>query len=141
MELKGSVMIAADRNTATGAAATIAFQVANTAGGNAIDLTPGKTLIKYTDATQSKMFLTDSSSNGFTATGLGSADSDKLLEHGEVYESKLNGLETVGSGSNNLTNKLGVNRTFMSEVIPPSGAVLFIERTAPVSWDATSKLN
>ncbi|HIN05712.1 MAG TPA: hypothetical protein EYM65_05685 [Dehalococcoidia bacterium] len=71
MELKVSVILEADgTSTATIAATSIAFQVANGAGGNSIGLTPGKTLIKYPDQTQSKMFLTDSSSNGFTASGL-----------------------------------------------------------------------
>ena len=93
MELKGSVVIVADGTSTTGSAVSRAFQVANAAGGNDIDLTPCKTLIKYTDQTQSKMFVTDSASNGFTTTGLGSADSDKLLDRNEVYEIKLTGLE------------------------------------------------
>lgn len=141
MELKGSVVIIADGNSTTGSAISIAFQVANAAGGNAIDLTPGKTLVKFSDQTQAKMFLFDSSTEGFTSTGLGSADSDMLLERNEVYEIKLNGLDTIGPGDNNLTNLLGVNTTFSLEVIPPSGAVLFIERTTPVSWDTTVSLD
>ena len=95
MELKGSVI--ATTGTAipvSGVLAVIdkiAFQVANAAGG-AIDLTPGKTLVKYSDQLQSKMFLTDSSTTGFTSSGLGSADSDMLLERNEIYEIKLTGL-------------------------------------------------
>ena len=141
MELKGSVNVSADGTSTTGSATAIAFQVSNAAGGESIDLSPGKTLIKYTDQTQSKMFLTDSATAGFTATGLGDADSDKLLERNEVYEIKLTGLETLDSGDNNLTNKLGVNTTFQLEVIPPRGAVLFIERTTPVSWDLEVSLD
>lgn len=141
MELKGSVVISADRTSTTGSTISIAFQVANAAGRNAIDLTPGKTLIKYSDQTQSKMFVTDSSTNGFTSTGLGSADSDMLLERNEIYEIKLTGLDSVDSGNDNLTNLLGVNTTFSLEVIPPSGAVLFIERTTPVSWNLTVSLD
>lgn len=141
MELKGSVVVTADGSSTTGAATAIAFQVSNAAGGESIDLTPGKTLIKYTDETQSKMFVTDSSSNGFTSTGIGSADSDMLLERNEVYEIKLTGLDSTDSGNDNLTNLLGVNTTFSLEVIPPRGAVLFIERTTPVSWDLTSSLD
>ena len=145
MELKGSV-IATTGTTApvSGVLAVIdkiAFQVANAACGNAIDLTPGKTLIKYTDQTQSKMFTADSSTEGFTSIGLGDADSDKLLERGETYEITLTGLDTTGSGDNNLTNSLGVNTTFTLEIIPPSGAVLFIERTTPVSLNPSNFLN
>ena len=130
MELKGSVILTTGTTApVSGTAAvadTIAFQVANATGGNAIDLTPGKTLIKYTDSTQSKMFLSDSSTEGFTSTGLGRADSDMLLERNEVYEIKLTDLYSTDSGDDNLTNALGVNTTFSLEVIPPSGAVLFI---------------
>ena len=140
MELKGSVVIIADGNSTTSSAVSIAFQVANAAGG-AIDLTPGKTLVKYSDQLQSKMFLTDSSTTGFTSSGLGSADSDMLLERNEVYEIRLNGLDSVSSGDNDLTSLLGVNTTFSLGIIPPSGAVLFIERTTPVSWVITNSLD
>ena len=141
MELKGSVVLTSPSSGTAAIISQIAFQVANAAGGNAIDLTPGKTLIKYTDQTQSKMFLTDSSSEGFTSTGLGSADSDMLLERNEVYEIKMFGLDSTASTDDNLTNSLGVNTTFSLEIIPPSGAVLFIERTTPVFMDKTNFLN
>ena len=145
MDLKGSVIATTGTTIpVSGVLALIdkiAFQVANAAGGNAIDLTPGKTLIKYTDQTQSKKFTTESSTEGFTSTGLGSADSDKLLERNEVYEIALNGLYSTGSVGNNLTSALGVNTTFSLEIIPPSSAVLFIERTTPVFMDKTNFLN
>ena len=64
-----------------------------------------------------------------------------LLERNEVYEIRLNGLDSVSSGDNDLTSLLGVNTTFSLEIIPPSGAVLFIERTTPVSWDITNSLD
>ena len=140
-ELKGSVVLTSPTSGTAAIISQIAFQVANAAGGNAIDLTPGKTLIKYTDQTQSKMFLTDSSSEGFTSTGLGSADSDMLLERNEVYKIKMFGLDSTASTDDNLTNSLGVNTTFSLEIIPPSGAVLFIERTTPVYMDPTNSLD
>ncbi len=141
LELKGSVILTASTTGTSGVISDIAFQVANAAGGESIDLTPGKTLIKFTDATQSKMFLTDSSSNGFTSTGLGSADSDKLLERNEVYEIKLTGLDSVAATDDNLTNKLSVDTTFTLEVVPPSGAVLFIERSTPIYYETTNSLD
>ncbi len=124
----------------SGIVSDIAFQVSNAAGGEAIDLTPGKTLIKYTDATQSKMFVATA---GFTSTGLGDADTDKLLERNEVYELKLIDLElsTHDTNDNTLKNKLGTNTTFSLEIIPPRGAVLFIERTTPIFLDDTGSLN
>ena len=139
MELKGSVILIATTGTA-GIVSDIAFQVANAAGGEAIDLTPGKTLIKYTDDTQSKKFT---STSGFTATGLGDADSDKLLERNEVYELQLIDLETGthATDDDTLAKTLGTNTTFSLEIIPPRGAVLFIERTTPVYLDATISLD
>ena len=138
MELKGSVIVEAQTTGITANATTIAFQVSNAAGGESIDLTPGKTLIKYTDAVQSKMFVTTS---GFTASSLGDADTDKLLERNEVYELKLIGLESTGSGNDNLTSGLKVDTTFSLEIIPPRGAVLFIERSTPIFWETTNSLN
>ena len=138
MELKGSVILTASTTGTSGVVSDIAFQVASAAGGESIDLTPGKTIIKYTDDTQSKVF--DSTAK-VTVTSLGSADSDKLLERNEVYEIALDGLQTTDSGKNALTNQLMTNKTFSLEIIPPSGAVLFIERTTPVFLDTTVSLN
>ena len=139
MELKGSVIITASTTGTAGIVSDIAFQVSNAAGGEAIDLTPGKTLIKYTDATRSKMFV---GTAGFTSSALDDADTDKLLERNEVYELKLVDLEnSLGTGDNTLTTALGVNTTFSLEVIPPRGAVLFIERTTPIFLDDIGSLN
>ena len=72
MELKGSVILSAVSTGITSNVNDISFQVANAAGGESIDLTPGKTLIKYTDEDQSKMFVT-TGPPGFTVTALGDA--------------------------------------------------------------------
>ena len=140
MELKGSVILSATTTGTTGTVKDISFQVANAAGGEPIDLTPGKTLIKYTDSVQSKMFTT-TGPPGFSVTGLGDADSDSLLERNEVYELKLTYLGSLASGNNQLTTALGVNTTFSLEVIPPKGAVLFIERTTPVFLETIDSLD
>lgn len=139
MELKGSVILTASTTGTAGIVSDIAFQVANAAGGESIDLTPGKTLIKFTDATQSKMFV---STAGVTVTALGDADSDMLLERNETYEIKMIDLELLtGSGNDTLTNLLGINTTFQLEVIPPKGAVLFIERTTPIYLDVINSMD
>ncbi len=140
LELKGSVILHAETYGATASATSIAFQVSNAAGGDSIDLTPGKTLIKYTDSTQSKMFT---STAGITVTGLGDADADKLLERNETYEIKLINLETGTHDTNDdtLKNLLGTDTTFQLEIIPPKGAVLFIERTTPIYFDVTNSLD
>tara|TARA_B100000315_G_scaffold225569_1_gene231921 strand:- start:306 stop:725 length:420 start_codon:yes stop_codon:yes gene_type:complete len=139
MELKGSVILTSFTTETSGVVSDIAFVVASAAGGESIDLTPGKTIIKYTDASQSKIF---ESTSGFTVTALGNADTDKLLERNEVYEIQLIDLETgTGTDRDTLTNPLVTNRTFSIEVIPPSGAVLHIQRTTPVFLDTTISLN
>ena len=137
MELKGSVVLTASVGT-SGVVSRIAFEVANAAGGEAIDLTPGKTIIKYNDQTQSKIF---DGITGFTVTAIGDADSDKLLERNEVYEIALISLDITDAGRNSLTNTLSTNTTFSLEIIPPRGAVLFIERTTPVYMDVSTSLD
>ena len=138
MELKGSVVLTSSTIGTSGVVSNIAFQVSNAAGGEAIDLTPGKTIIKYNDDTQSKVFDAEA---GFTITAVGSADSDKLLELREIYEINMIYLDTTGAGKNTLTNKLQTNKTFSLEVIPPRGAVLFIERTTPVYLDTSTSMD
>ena len=56
LELKGSVIakVSGVTGSATGVTVTsIEFQVSNAAAGQAIDLTPGNTVIKYSDKNQS----------------------------------------------------------------------------------------
>ena len=138
MELKGSVIGTSDVAAVTGVLTTITFHVTQSAGGADIDLTPGTTVIKYTDETQAKLF---GSTAGFTVTGIGAADSDNLLERNEVYKIELVNLNVTGTGDDKLTNSLGVSKTFTLEVIPVKGAVLHIERTTPIYMDVINFLN
>ena len=128
LEMRGSIIAKA---TTTGdAIEEITFQVANAAGGGAVDLTPGETLITYADADQSVTLV----SGDFTVTGLGNADSDKLVELGEMYEVKLTGLEAK------LSPDLPKDKIFSIQVKPPVGAVLHIERTTPVVLETYNDL-
>ncbi len=138
MELKGSVIGTAQTTGTTANITTIEFHVTQSAGGADVDLTPGTTIFKYTDSVQSKLFA---STSGFTVTGIGSADSDNLLERNEVMRITLINLATTGSGDDKLTTGLGVNQTFTLEVIPVKGAVLHIERTTPIFFDTINFLN
>ncbi len=138
MEIKGSVNGTANTFGTTAAITTIEFHVTQSAGGADVDLTPGTTVIKYTDDTQNKLFA---STSGFTVTGIGGADSDNLLERNEVYRIRLINLDTLDGGDDNLTTKLGVNQKFTLEVIPVRGAVLHIERTTPIYFDTINFLN
>ena len=100
----------------------IYIYLANAAGGEAVNLTPGDTLVVYTDASQSLTLAT----SDMTVTGLGSADSDKLVEVGEMYELKLTGLVAA------LTTDLAKDTEFTLEIKPPQGAVVHINRRTPV---------
>ena len=136
LELKGSVIAKVSGTTGTTAVVTtIEFQVSNAAAGEAIDLTPGNTVIKYSDKTQT---INMNSTAEFSATNTNVAafgDTDSLLEIGEVFEIVL--LNMTGQ----LATDLGTNTEFTIELIPPSGAVLFIGRRTAVSLDASNSLN
>jgi len=139
MELKGSVTATAATTGSTGTVRTLSFWVANAAGGENTDLTPGKTIIKYTDVNQTQIF-DDTATSTFTVTGIGLADSDTFLERGETYEIALANLD-VGGTDNDLTTDLSTSTTFSLEVIPPTGAILFIERTTPASFNTIDNLD
>ncbi len=138
MEMKGSLIATADTTGSTGVVSDLAFWVANAAGGENTDLTPGNMIIKYTDDNQTHTF-DDTAGSTFTVTGIGTADSDNFLEAGETYEIKLVGIEN--GGTNGLTTDLSTNTTFSLEVIPPTGAILFIERVTPASFNNTDSFN
>ena len=106
--------------------------MSNAAAGEAIDLSVGNTIIKYSDTSQ--VVNLDAGAE-FTATGIGSDDGDSLLERGEVFEINIPGLVTL------LSPDLSTDQTFILEVIPPVGAVLYIERTTPVSLSLETNLD
>ena len=139
MELKGSLILVNSTTGTSGVVSDIRFYVAPAAGGEDINLNQGDTIIKYTDKNQSQIF-DDTASSTYVITPLGTADDDDLLERDETIEIMLQGLE-VGSGQNPLTTNLGSSTTFTIEIIPPTGAVLFIERTTPVSFNTTDLID
>ena len=136
LELKGSVIAKVSGATGAGtgvAVTTILFPVSNAAAGEAIDLTPGNTIIKYSDKNQTVNMTSDTQ---FSSTNIANfGDSDKLLETGEVFEIIL--LDLVGQ----MDPDLGVSNEFSIEVIPPRGAVLFIGRRTPVSLEKSNNLD
>ncbi len=138
LELKGSVIGTSNAVGSTGVMTTIKFSVAQGAGGANVDLTPGTTIIKYTDAVQSKLFVTTS---GFTVAGLGGADTDNLVERNEVYEVTMANMESLDAGNDALTTALGVDTTFTLELIPIEGAILHIERTTPIFMEVINFLD
>ena len=132
LELRGAVVAQASTTGDSGVISEIKFQVSNAAGGEGVNLTPGETIIKYTDVNQSRTF-TNTGTYTFSIAGVGNADSDNLVEPGELYEITLNNLV-------NLTGDLSVSTIFTIELIPPKGAVLHIERTTPVYLETYNDL-
>lgn len=122
LELRGAVI--AEDTDGDGNVDKVYFQVVNAAGGEPIDLSPGLTIIRYTDTLQSVLFATPAK---FSVTPSGNANSNNLLELGEVYQLALLNMEA------NLTTPLTKSKTFTIEVMPPQGTVLLIERNTPIS--------
>ena len=133
LEQKGSIILTASTTGTSGVVSQIEFQVANAAAGEPIDLTPGNTIIRYSDKNQ---VLNLTTSAHFTSTNVaGFGDSDNLLERGEIFEIKLLSLNTL------LSSQLKANTEFTIEVVPPRGAVLFISRTTPTSLETNDVLD
>jgi flagellin FlaB len=132
MELKGSVIATAGNTGSNGTVNTITLHVSNAAAGEAIDLSVGNTIIKYSDTNQ---VLNLDTSGEFTTTGIGSHDGDIRLEEGEIFEIQIPNMVAL------LDPDLGTDQTFTLEVIPPNGAVLFIQRSTPISMPAVTSLD
>ncbi len=134
LELKGSVIATGTgAGQSTGALTQISFQVSNAAAGEAIDLTPGNTVIVYSDNDQ---VVNMNSTTEFTAVNVAAfGDTDSLLEVGEVFEVTLLNLQTQ------LDPDLTTNKEFTIELIPPRGAVLFIGRRTPTATEVSMNLN
>ena len=134
LELKGSVLVKEAGENTGDVVNEISFTVANAAGGQFVAITPGRTIIKYSDKNQSVIFGATGDSFAFVVDPLGNADNDNLVETGEIYKITLKHLAGSGDGARTgLTTTLKTGDTFQVEMIPPHGAVLLIERTLPIT--------
>jgi archaeal flagellin FlaB len=132
IEMKGAVIATATVTGNNGTVDTLTFQVTNAAAGEAIDLSVGNTIIRYTDNNQVHNL---DATGEFTATGIGTDDDDSFLERGEVFEIQIPDMVAL------LNPDLATDQTFTLEVIPPVGAVLFIQRTTPISLETITNLD
>jgi len=126
LELRGEVVADASTTKVT----TITVNLANAAGGNAVDLTNpsegiAKVIIAYRDANTNEEIA------GWTTDWLIQNDTDALLEEGELVEIAM----PITDGWN-----LEPNIKFIIEIKPPRGATLLIERTTPAYFDAVMDL-
>ncbi len=128
--LRGAVV--ANDDDGNGMIDEVRFQVKGLEGGGTVDLTPGQTVIQYSDGSQA--LLMDSPATFSVVPGNG-ADDDFLLEPGEVYNLALVNLESSLSPA--LTN----SKTFVIEVMPRRGMVLLIERATPLVIGKSNNLS
>ncbi len=132
MVLKGDIVATAAVTGGSGAIDSLNFLVTNAAGGEPIDMTVGTTIVRYTDRFQTALL---NQTGEFTSAELGSGDGDTLMEAPEVFEINIPSMVDL------LATDLAVDETFTIEVIPPKGAVLFIQRTLPISLEAINTLD
>lgn len=128
LQIKGSVIATANTTGANGTIATIAFTVEGAMQGLAIDFTEppdNVVVISYLDSTQVERDI------NWSISKVGQADADSLLEGDEKFE--------LGIDLSALA--LGPDTTFSIEVKPPTGAVLYIERTTPAWIDTIMDLH
>lgn len=132
MVLKGSIVAAAGVSGAAGTIDSLSFLVTNAAAGEPIDMTVGNTVVRYTDKYQTVML---SHTGEFIASQVGSGDGDSLMEAPEIFEITIPSMVAL------LATDLAVDQTFTLEVIPPKGAVLYIQRTLPKSLEGINTLD
>ena len=128
LQIKGSVIASANTTGANGTIAAIAFTVEGAMQGIAIDFSepPGNVVvISYLDSTQVERDI------GWSISKVGQTDEDYLLEGDEKFEIAVD-LSALS---------LGPDTTFSVEVKPPTGAVLYIERTTPAWIDTIMDLH
>ncbi|MGD1119139.1 MAG: archaellin/type IV pilin N-terminal domain-containing protein [Dehalococcoidales bacterium] len=154
LELRGGAIATANTTGAAGTVKQISFVVANVLGGEPIDFTmptanttghsgiaaagsTNKVVINYIDNNQTVKNLY------WTFTALGTTNGDQLLSTNEKFQITV-GDTTAGAGGGNLADALGtplsVNTKFTLEVVPPTGAVLQVERTTPAYIDTIMNL-
>lgn len=103
----------------------IKVTVANAAGGQAIDMTPGETIANYLDPDTLATNI-----NNYTMNKI-NADADNLLEAGEFFE------VVIDTSTYGLTD----GDQFIAQIKPPTGAVLNISRTIPATIAAVMNLH
>ena len=115
------IVLTGDSSYQAYTADSVVFNLANAAGGEAVDLTPGETVITYQDIDTQSTNITN-----FGVTRLGLADRDNLVEAGETFQI------TVDTKTFGLTDE----DTFTIQVKPAQGAVVLLERTIPTRIEA-----
>ena len=104
---------------------SVDVELANAAGGQPVDMTPGQTLVTYID--DDDKF----NSTNYGLTPLGTANGDNFLEGGEIHKINVN----ISTG--NLTD----GDEFTINIKPPQGAVVNLSRRVPPKIDTVMAVN
>jgi flagellin FlaB len=149
MELKGGMIALANTTGTAGQVTMLSFTVANAMDGAAIDFTSpedldfdgladsgstNKVVISYLDKDNRRNNLY------FAATPAWGADSDSLLETGELFQVTVGQSHTQGNLVDALAIPLSSSTSFTVEVTPPRGAILTFELKTPSVIDSTMYL-
>ena len=130
VELRSLVTGTTDGTTGSGSHLTaIMFDVALRSGEAPVDLTPGTAKIRLDYLSQS---ITSTTSSRFHTTPVSGADSDLILETGEILRISLLDFDAF------LAPDLGEGTTFMIDVISEFGSVLTIDAKTPGQFSGAS---
>ena len=132
MEIKGGVIAIAETQGASGTVDSLVFTIANVLDGEAVNLATGENAVivfEYRDATQRVALGNDD----WAVSWLGNENGNGLLEVGELAEVTV-------TLSDNISNTLSTNTTFVMEMKPPNGAILNLQRTTPAWLDMVNDL-
>jgi flagellin FlaB len=131
IELRGGVIVQSTGCPSSCQVSSVAFQVGNAAGGDAIPLDPSattnKTVILFRDADTTASNLT------YTVTWA-TGDSDNLLEPGELATVTLTG------ASNAVIQAIAASDRWTLEIQTANGAVVDVSRTMPAQLQAVLQL-
>ena len=111
--------------------------MSNAAAGEAIDLSQGNTIIRYTDKSQTANLNTDTE---FSLSDMGTGDGGRNAGARRGFEIKILNMDSPWTGTD-LSVDLGTDTQFTLEVIPPKGAVMYIQRVTPVSFELFTMLD
>jgi archaeal flagellin FlaB len=134
IELKGNVII--EMNTETNTAVSLLIPIGLVSGGTQLDLTDtvpdaegkknNKVSISYVDSVNQIPSL------DWTVNFINSHGSDFQLDPEELAQITVDLTKWVDAEGNENSIEIGPDTSFSSEVKPPDGAVLPIERTIPI---------
>ena len=129
MAVKGAVIANGDTTTPPGNLTSVDVSLALVAGGEPVDIntTDPVIVVMYRDVDENTPIPVDD----WTRTEL-VGDGDDLLEEGELVQFSFS--------MDNVTSPPGPNTEFTIEIVPPSGAVLQVNRTTPAAIEAVMEL-